>query len=247
MPGPKSDQPPASRRRRAYEHILGRIVAGEFQAGGAFCEISLAQEIGVSRTPVREAIGQLVAEGVLRETPGRGATFVEPTRRDIVELYELREALEVYAVGKAARQGISRKQRETLEGLVAEIGQCRELLIASGQPRLTGELLQRFRVADYRFHLLVLQSAGNQRITKAAGDTRLLIRIFALRREHHSAELLTQVETFHRGILEAVCRGEPHEAQRILGEHIRLSMEEMLAEYEDPQQANHPGNPFKTC
>ena len=239
------DKPPTSRRRLAYEHILGRIVAGEFRSGGALREIPLAKEIGVSRTPVREALGQLVAEGLLREFPGRGAMFVEPTRRDIIELYELREALEVYAVGKAAQQGIGRKENEALDRLVDEIGECRSLLKKSGKPLLDGDLLQRFRVADYRFHVLLLQSAGNERLAKAAGDTRLLIRIFALRRTHHSIELLAQIETFHRGILDAVRCGEPDRARRTLSEHICLSMEERLAEYEDPRHAGHPDNAFQ--
>jgi DNA-binding GntR family transcriptional regulator len=241
-----SHQPGASRRRLAYEHILGRLVAGEFRAGGALREIPLAKEIGVSRTPVREAIGQLVAEGVLREIPGRGASFVEPTRRDVIELYELREALEVYAVGKAARQGIRRKESEALGHLVEEVRESRLLLEKSGQPVLKGDLLQRFLVADYRFHVLLLQSAGNERIAKAAADARLLIRIFAMQRERHSAALLQQIESYHCDTLEAVRRGDAEQARRVLGEHIRLSMEERLAEYENSRSADRQGHIFET-
>jgi len=232
-----------SRRRQAYQYIVERLVAGEFH-GRPVREIPLAKEIGVSRTPVREAIGQLVAEGVLSDAAGRGAICVEPSRRDIVELYELREALEVYAVGKAARQGISRKDDEALGRLVDEIAECRSLLKRSGKPALQGERLRQFLTCDYRFHVLLLQSAGNERIAKAVADARLLIRIFTLRREHHTSELLAQIETFHRDVLEATRRGDAAQAQEILGEHIRLSLEEMLAVYEDPKQADHPATWF---
>jgi DNA-binding GntR family transcriptional regulator len=209
-------------------------VAGEFHGGSALAEIPLAKEIGISRTPVREAISQLVAEGILHETAGRGAAFIEPNRREIIELYELREALEVYAVRKAARQGISRKESETLGELDEEIRNCRLLLEKSRKTVLGGQLLERFLAADLRFHVLLLQSAGNERIAKAAANTRLLIRIFTLRRQHHTTGLLNQVEAFHREILEAVRRGDAEQAGQVLGEHIRLSLDERLAEYANP-------------
>ena len=245
MSSQASVQSGGSRRQLAYDHILRRLLAGGFLGGSALHEIPLAKEIGISRTPVREAIGQLVAEGVLHESPGRGAAFIEPNRREIIELYELREALEVFAVRKAARHGISGKESETLGELVKEIRDCRLLLEKSRKPALRGQLLERFLAADFRFHALLLQSAGNERIAKAAANTRLLIRIFAMRREHHSASLLKQIEVFHRDILEAVRRGDVEQAGRLLGEHIRLSLEERLAEYANPQwsvtaQTLHP-------
>lgn len=225
-----------SRRRVAYDYILQRITSGQIAAGDPLSEIPLANEIGVSRTPVREAINQLVAEGILQEIPGRGAGLAEPTKRDIIELYELREALEVYSVGQSAKRGIRDKELETLGKLVAEVRECRQLLESSGKKVLTGELLKRFVNADLRFHVLLLESAGNERIAKLGGDTRLLIRIFTMRREHHTAPLLEQIHSYHHGILEAVRAGNAPEAMRLLGEHIRLSLEERLDEYESRRQ-----------
>ena len=91
-----------SAREKAYVLIQQKIARGELPPGSAVSEIPLAQELGSSRTPVREALGQLVAEGLLEQTPNRGAVVVQLGRQDIIDLYELREALEVYAVGKAA-------------------------------------------------------------------------------------------------------------------------------------------------
>jgi len=230
-------------RRLVYDHIVRGLVAGEFVAGSALREVPLAKKIGVSRTPVREAIGQLVAEGMLHETPG-GVMCVEPSRRDIIELYELREALEVFAIAKAARQGIGRAEALSLQGLVDEVRQCRLLLKKSAKPVLEGDLLHRFLTADFRFHVLLLQSAGNERISRAAADTRLLIRIFTLQRSHHNVELLEQVESYHRDTLEAVRAGEAEKASNVLAEHIHRSLEERLAEYQDPRQTDHHLNPF---
>jgi DNA-binding GntR family transcriptional regulator len=89
-------------RTKAYEYIHGMIVSGEL-VDGVISELAIAQELGSSRTPIREAIGQLLAEGLLEQTPNRGTTVVQLKRQDIVDLHELREVLECYAAGKAAR------------------------------------------------------------------------------------------------------------------------------------------------
>src|SRR5271154_3066675 len=106
MPALSPSQSPLPRNRgalaRAHALILTQMATGVLTAGSALSELSLARELGLSRTPVREAIGQLVAEGLLQRS-NLGAVVAEATRQDIIELYELREALEVYAIGKVAR------------------------------------------------------------------------------------------------------------------------------------------------
>src|SRR5262249_11400151 len=84
-----------SSRERAYLYIQRKIGSGELPGGGAVSELALAKEIGISRTPIRESIGQLIAEGLLEQSPNRGVVVVQMRRSDIVDLYELREALEV--------------------------------------------------------------------------------------------------------------------------------------------------------
>jgi DNA-binding GntR family transcriptional regulator len=220
----------------AHKHILGRIAAGELHAGAAISEVSIATGLGISRTPVREAIGQLIAEGILQRSH-RGAVVAEPTRQDIVELYELREALEVYAIGKAADRRPSPRVLEPLEALVEETRAIAAELKKSGKSALEGGALQRFIACDMRFHMLLLQAGGNQRMLKILDSTRLLLRVFSLPREQHTAKLLGEVHKFHRRILDAVAQGARAEAMRLLGEHIRLSLEERLADYEDSRQS----------
>src|ERR1700733_14697298 len=104
-----------SLRERAYLHIQRKIAVGELPAGSRVSELLLARELGISRTPIREALGQLVAEGLLDQTPSQGAEVVRLTRQDIIELYELREALEVHAVGKAAQHPPSRADLDRIQ------------------------------------------------------------------------------------------------------------------------------------
>jgi DNA-binding GntR family transcriptional regulator len=220
-------------REKAYLHIQRKVLAGEFAAGAVLSEASVARELGISRTPLREAIGQLVAEGYLRQIPNRGTIVADFSQRDIAELYELREALEVYAVGKAALTGLRPADAEVLSRLVADILQVREELEQSGKPHIAGELLQRFIQIDLGFHAVLLRAAGNSRIMKVVGDTRVLLNIFAMRRVGHDSARLVNIHRFHSEILDAVLRRDAGTAMRLLGEHIRVSRQERLEEYED--------------
>lgn len=222
----------------ARQHILSHIASGAFPAGAALSEVALATEIGISRTPVREALGQLIAEGMLQKT-SRGAVVAEPTRQDIIDLYELREALEVHAIGKVAAQRLSPRMLEPLEALVEELRTIATELKKSGKPALDGDDLKRFVTCDLRFHTLLLQAAGNQRMLKILDSTSLLLRVFALPREHHTLALVSEVHRFHRRILDAVAKGQRAEAMQLLGEHIRLSLEERLADFDSAERLRH--------
>ena len=223
--------------RLAHQHILGKVFSGEAPAGAALSEVSLATQLGISRTPVREAMAQLVAEGVLQKS-SRGSVVAEPTRQDIIELYELREALEVYAIGKTADRPPGPRQLQTLGQLVEQVRTAAAELKKSARPVLEGEALRAFVACDLRFHTLLLQAGGNQRMLKLLDSTNLLLRIFTLRREHHTSKLLGEVYGFHRRILDAVAGGQRDRAMEVLGEHIRHSRDERLAEYDALSQGD---------
>ena len=87
---------------QAYQHIQAEILAGRFAAGTLISETRIAEELGISRTPVGEAIRTLASEGWVEQQPRRGTIVRSFSRREIIELYELREALETFAAGKAA-------------------------------------------------------------------------------------------------------------------------------------------------
>ena len=115
-------------RERAYLLIQQKIARGELPPGSAVSEVPLAQELGSSRTPIREALGQLVAEGLLEQTPNRGTVVVQLGRQDIIDLYELREALEVYAVGKVAARTNTPQDLQRLQGFADQILALRDEL-----------------------------------------------------------------------------------------------------------------------
>ncbi|MEN6536494.1 MAG: GntR family transcriptional regulator [Bryobacteraceae bacterium] len=227
-----SDVAARSRREDAYRHILKKIANGELSSGGILSELALARELGSSRTPVREAIGQLVAEGWLTQTPNRGAVVVQLTRRDIVELYELREALEVYEVGKAARARISPEDLANLSQIINEMTLLKRELERSGRTALNTEEMRHFVAYDLGYHSLLVRLGGNARILKVVNETRLLIRVFSIHRSGHDAAQLDQICNSHTQILDAVADRDPTRAMSLLSEHIRASSQERLDEFD---------------
>ena len=221
-----------SMRAKAYLHIQRKIASGALPAGSALSEVALARELGSSRTPVREAVGQLVAEGLLEQTPNRGAVVIQLTRQDIIELYELREALEVYAVGKAAREPLRQSELQHLEGLADEILELKDELARSRSDTLNAKQMHRFVSCDLAFHTLLMRTAGNSRILKVVNESRLLIRIFAIRRTGHRAAELEEIHHQHRDILHAVAARKPERAMQLLSDHIQISRRERLEAFD---------------
>ncbi len=219
-------------RERAYVHIQRKIASGALRSGDAVSELSISKELGISRTPIREAIGQLVAEGLLEQVHNRGAVVVQLTRQDIIDLYELREALEVYAVAKSAREASNRGDLDRLASLTKDILILRDELTQSGQSALNAQQMHRFVTCDLSFHTLLIRMAANARITKVLNETRLLIRIFAIHRHGHSVEQLERIHRYHSSVLEAVRKRDPDAAAAALSEHIKASQRERLDEFD---------------
>ena len=233
--------PARSAREKAYVALQQKMLSREFPAGSPISEASLARELGISRRPLREAIGQLIAQGFLRPIPNRGTVVLEFGKRDIAEIYDVREALELYAVEKAAAGPIRAEDIDELIRLAGEMLALRSELRETGEARLNAEQMQRFVASDLRYHNLLLQLAENARLVKAVGDGRVLLNSFAIRRRGHDAAQLEQIHQYHRGIVDTVIQRNAAEARRLLGEHIRLSKQERLREYDDAERERAMG------
>ncbi len=85
-------------RERVHNHLKEEILAGRYPPGSELLEVPLSQELGVSRGPIREALWSLETEGLVQITPRRGAVVISLTKRDFLETYQVREALEVLGV-----------------------------------------------------------------------------------------------------------------------------------------------------
>jgi DNA-binding GntR family transcriptional regulator len=221
---------------KAYLLIQKKIASGELSAGSLISELALSKELGSSRTPVREAAGQLLAEGLLELSPGGGIVVTQLTRQGIIDLYELREALEVFAVGRAARNNMRLADRERLESLIEETQILLKELKASGKQELSAEQMRRFSVSDLGFHALLIRMAANVRILKVVNDTRLMMRIFSIQRSGHKRDELERIYKQHRDILKAVVEQDAERAQKLLSEHIQASARERLEGFDHSER-----------
>jgi DNA-binding GntR family transcriptional regulator len=218
-------------RQQAYDFIQEGIVSGRLVVGSQLSELSLAKQIGISRTPVREAIRRLVHEGLLEQLPRYGTIVRTPQRRDIVELYELREALEGYAVGQAAER-IGAKDLALLTRLCDEIKRIAGQLRRSGKPALEGGMMEQFLAADLAFHMVIVRAAGNGRLLNIVRESRVLMRVIGMKRQEHTLSVVEGTYRYHSRILRSLQRHNAKAARELLVDHICHSKQEALKAFD---------------
>ncbi len=226
-------------RQQAYQHIQRKILCGELPAGHVISENTLAKEIGVSRTPVREAIRHLEQEGVLTQVPRYGTVVRQLSRRDLAELYELREALEPFAVAQAAGR-VREEDLRLLEKLCDEIKAIATAMQKAKSTTPDATMMKRLLSADLGFHLVLLRSSGNRRMMKIVGDSRLLTGIFGTPRQTHHLDVILETHRFHLRILKTVRAGDAEKAHAAMLAHIRASRDEALAHFDRLQTEASP-------
>ncbi len=220
-----------SARERAYLCIQQKIADRKISAGNAISEVALASELGLSRTPVHEAIRQLLGEGLLEEDSNGSIVAVRLSRQDFVELYELREVLEVHAVSKITRRRLDGKDLERLQALAGEIKALRNQLIKSGKKALNDVQMRQFEKADISFHTFLMSIAENAVALKFFSKVRYLIRFFAARHAGHDAEALARVHKEHLNMIHAMAEGDVDKAVQAVSRHVQTSQQERLKEY----------------
>ncbi len=228
---------------RAYQHIQAEILAGRFAAGTLISETRIAEELGISRTPVGEAIRTLAAEGWVEQQPRRGTVVRTFSRREVIELYELREALETFAATKAAVL-VSDTVLSRLDRYCEEMHGLAEDLKSTGGSSLDGIPMRRFLAADMAFHLLIVRTAGNSRIMKLVKQTRTISRVFRMRRQRHSLKVVERALGHHRRIADALRAGDGDAAAAAMAEHIQSSRRQTVDELDNQLALPDPDAPI---
>jgi DNA-binding GntR family transcriptional regulator len=200
------EQPLGAVRERVLDRLREDIIAGRLCPGDRLVERELAEHFGVSRVPVREAVRALVAERfVTFETPRR-AVVRRLTPTDVTELFELREALEVYAAGLAA-------ERATRHGL-AELA---ELLDRAAEATRARDA-ERITEINTFFHDRILVMAGNSLVAEVMAPLDGRLR-WLTRRNEEWPQLLAE----HRELYEAIASGDPERTKAHALAHVRSS------------------------
>ena len=187
------------------ERLRARIIAHTLAPGSWIDEQALTAELGISRTPLREALKVLAAEGLVTMKLRRGAYVTEVSERDLAEVFHLLALLESDAAGAVAT-GASDAQLAELAGLHAELEAC------------VGER-DAFFAANERFHLRLLDIADNRWRRQLVEDLRKVMKL----NRHHSLFKQGRLQASlreHRGIMAALLARDAARAERLVREHL---------------------------
>jgi DNA-binding GntR family transcriptional regulator len=213
--------------------IRARVLTGEIAVGSRLRQERLAAEFGVSRTPIREALRKLQADGIVELQPNRGAIVRGATAREIREAYEVRAELEGLAAELAATR-IDDAQLQELHAAQGHFGSSIAKLVAGrvaddGAEDANGEWTR----ANDLFHEVIQEAAGNERLARIVQE---LHRAFprgltwsALRR---SSRLLEQNVDEHHAVLDAIERRDAAAARRTMVAHVRHAGELIAHHFE---------------
>jgi DNA-binding GntR family transcriptional regulator len=209
---------------KIYQHLRRKLLAGEIHAGSRLDYKKISTEMGVSTTPVREAMGKLASEGLVELVPRAGAIVRKLGEEEAVQLYGVREAIETYAASRAAEK-ISSARLGQLEALLNKMAHLIQRAFAGDEQLMTGESLAEFLESDLTFHMTIIEAAGNPRLTKLAGDSHTHARIFGMERFGHKKDLLEEADRTHRAIYQALAERDGSKASKLVSQHISRSLE----------------------
>ncbi len=233
--------------QKAYRHIHGKLAGGELMPGSRLSNRGVAKEVGVSFTPVREALNRLVSEGLLEYRQGLGVFVPTLNIQEIREIYELREILESEAASRVCENPTTNMIAEMSDSCVL-MTDIYEQIEAAAQGTVLSDLSDAWQAADSAFHMALLRAAGNRRLlntveglrtslTAMLGGLGQMTGIVGHRFSSEPREQIKRTLDEHRRILEALKKGDGDATRAVMIEHIRSGLELALAAH----NRNHMG------
>jgi DNA-binding GntR family transcriptional regulator len=205
----------------AYEQMRAAIVENRYAPGQRLVEQRIAEELGLSRTPVREALHLLEAEGLVVSERNRGAMVRPLSTTEVVDLYGLRIRLESYAVEVATERATE-----------AELGELIAAADSFGEIRRTVDVdvvegVRRIHEANRRFHDTIIAAARHRRLATMLARTVDTPLVFQAFREFGATEI-ERSDTFHHLIADAMSRRDAIRAGALMAEHIAQGRDVLL-------------------
>jgi DNA-binding GntR family transcriptional regulator len=212
---------------RVHDHLRDEILSGRLVPGTELSEVALADSLGVSRGPVREALGRLATEGLVTIRPRRGAIVRGLSGDEFIEAYQVREALETMAVRLAVPQ------------LTADHVAALELAIEQMSARGAADDVQGFFEANTAFQLVFFDAAGNRMLADLYRQLRGQIDRHRLRSLELRGDVRRSIAE-HRAILRAAKAGDVERTVHLVSEHIRVPQIRLLVEDHQPAAEGAP-------
>lgn len=194
-------------REVVFNTLRDAILKGELEPGEHLMEVQLANKLGVSRTPIREAIRQLEAEGLVIMTPRKGAVVSEITKEDLTDVLEVRKTLEKFAV-ELACNNIDREELDKLH-------QCHEIFKGAFE---AGELTE-IANKDEEFHDVIYVATRNKRLIQILNNLREQIYRYRLEYIKDAKKWMNLIEE-HDNLIRAIEEKDVETAKSVIGDHI---------------------------
>ncbi len=206
---------PESLAKMAYEAIRKSILSGQWKIGELYNEKAIAADLGISRTPVREALLELASQDLIIFLPRRGLMVNRFTRRDVDEIFELRKAIELAAVEKI-----------TMASPPFDLFEIEEALLSQRKAVKQKDYLA-FMEADRLFHTSVSELTNNRRLIAILDNIRDMIHVMGAKALALEGRAIAVIEE-HQTIFEAVKKGNIEEARRAMAYHLDQSKEAVV-------------------
>lgn len=202
----------------AYNYILDEILEGNIKSGERIREDIIAEELGMSRTPVREAVNQLCQNGFIHYEKRKGLYCVKLSREEMTDLLELRQVLEEYSYIKCAK----RATKEEIADLYTTINNFQAM------PK--EEKMNRHIKCDIQFHISVAEISRSQRLIKYINEIETLLLIVRknLKKSNREYEVIELSWDLHYRLVKAVEAGDVQLIRELNREHVKLMQDTQM-------------------
>ena len=211
-----------SLRGRVFEKLREDILSGVYKDCDELREITIGEEMGVSRTPVREALRQLELEGLVKIIPNKGAYVTGITPKDVQDIYMIRSMLEGMCA-RWATEHITPEQIEQLEEIV---------LLSEFHLKKDKDKVVQVSDLDGKFHHVLYEASNSRIMEHTLSDFHKYVKMARMLSVGAKNRAEKSIEE-HKAILEAIKKGDADEAERLANLHIMHVMENLHIEFED--------------
>lgn len=228
MDDPNPSTPIIQRRNLGddvYRILWARILSRDLHPGDKLSDLRLSSELGVSRTPVREALHRLLQDGVIRAQPNRGFFVTSFSGRDIEEIFEIRAALEALAL----RTVVTRHPDENYSWALEQLEEVERMIASAESEEEIVAANERFLEADQGFHKYIVEHSGNERLITMINGLWAQIAVFQKAGTHVPGYVEVALRQ-HREIITLLRAGKHGEAIDALQAHIRDMKTRIIAD-----------------
>ncbi len=198
-----------------FNTLRDAILTGKLVPGERLMENQLADKLGVSRTPVREALRMLELENLVELVPRKGAQVLDMSEKDIINVLEVRSALEGLAISLACKK-ISKEELQQLKNMEVDF----ERAVADND-------VEHFVDIDEDFHDLIFAATGNDKLIQIYKNLRIQLYRYRMAQAKNDTSMPTIV-AHHRGIIRAIENRDAEEGAAVAQGHIKYQTESIL-------------------